>query len=84
MILSVIDKICDGNLEKLKEIPKSKITENVSKQLISVMEEKIKEIDININVNVNENMNDAKYILNYNLTKKQNIENCILYLKKIK
>jgi hypothetical protein len=82
MISSDLDNICDGNLEKLKEIPKSKITENLSKQLITVMEGKIKEIELIINVN--ENMYDTKYILNYNLIKKQNIENCILYLKKIK
>lgn len=42
MISSLITSICDGNLEKLKEIPKNKITEDVSKQLLSLMEEQIK------------------------------------------
>jgi len=82
MILNEFDNICEGSLEKLKEIPKSFISEKVSKQLISIMEGKIKYIDNHININLD--MNEAKYILNYYLTKKQNIENCILYLKKIK
>jgi hypothetical protein len=74
--------ICDGNLEKLKEIPKNKITEEVSKQLLSLMEEEI--LKINEILNYNEQGNEIKYLLCYYITKKQNIEKCILYLKKIK
>ena len=77
-----ICNICDGNLEKLKEIPKNKITEDVSKQLLSLMEEQI--IKINEIINCNEESNEMKYLLCYYITKKQNIEKCILYLKKIK
>jgi hypothetical protein len=82
MIASLMVNICDGNLEKLKEIPKNKITEDVSKQLLSLMEEEI--IKINEVINYNDESNEIKYLLCYYITKKQNIEKCILYLKKIK
>jgi hypothetical protein len=82
MISSLITSICDGNLEKLKEIPKNKITEDISKQLLSLMEEQIKKI--NEIINCDGEGNELKYLLCYYITKKKDIEKCILYLKKIK
>jgi len=79
---SLIRSICDGNLEKLKEIPKIKITEDVSKQLLFIMKEEIKKI--NEIIICDEESYEIKYLLCYFITKKQNIEKCILYLKKIK
>jgi len=76
-----IDIICEGNLEELKKIPKIKFTEKIYKNLIKIMEDKLKDINNTINSGIgNENL---KYILSYNIEKKQNIENCMLYLKKI-
>jgi len=82
MEFSKMEEICQGNLEKLKEIPKNKFTENLFQQLISKMEYNLN--DINKNININLDSSNSEYILNYYLSQKKKIENCILYLKKIK
>jgi hypothetical protein len=78
----IIEIICSGNLEKLKQIPKEKITEEISNQWISIMEKNIQEIDHKIQNN--QSSTDVKYTTTYWMEHKQRIENCILYLKKIK
>lgn len=80
---NTIDSICDGDLEELKQIPKIKITQELSKKLISIMEKRLLDVNIIINSNV-ESTSEMKFVLCYYFEKKQNIENCILYLKKIK
>ena len=39
-----IEFICGGNLEKLKQIPKENITEEISKKWIDKMQENLQEI----------------------------------------
>jgi acetolactate synthase small subunit len=77
-----IEIICSGNLEKLKEIHTEKITEEISNKWIEQMEKNIQEIDKKIQVN--QNSTEIQYITTYWIEQKQKIENCILYLKKIK
>ena len=80
----MINNICDGNLEELKNFPKIKITEKLSKQLISIMEERLIDVQRIINSNL-ESSSDLRFISCYYFEKKENIEKCILYLtKKIK
>jgi len=79
-----IEIICSGNLEKLKNIPTEKITEEISKKWIDKMETNIQEIDKKIQVNLNQSSTEMKYTITYWIEQKQKIENCILYLKKIK
>jgi len=76
-----IDIICEGNLEELKKIPKIKFTEKIYKNLITIMEYKLKNINNTVNLSIGDE--NLKYILSYTIKKKQNIENCMLYLKKI-
>ena len=77
-----LEDICAGNLEKLKQIPKEKITEEISRKWIHKMEDNLQEINRKLHVNMNSD--EMKYITTYCTEQKQKIENCILYLKKIK
>lgn len=75
----LIEEICNGDLKKLKSIPKSNLSVDLSKKLLCIMEEKIKDIEKFINIlDYNEEI-----VSFYLYEKKNNIENCILYLKKI-
>lgn len=77
-----IDTIMEGNIEYLKKIPKIEFTEEITTRLMTLLEEKIEEID-NI-INANTDSMDVKYILINCIEKKQKVEKCMLYLKKIK
>ena len=77
-----IEIICTGNLEKLKNIPTEKITEEISNKCIDKMETNIQEIDKKLQIN--QSSTEIKYTTTYWIEQKQKIENCILYLKKIK
>jgi hypothetical protein len=79
---NIIKSISDGNLEELKKISKTKITEDFSKEICTIMEKKLE--DINVILNANTNNDEIKFILPHYYDKKQKIEDCILYLKKIK
>lgn len=78
----IINEICEGNLEELKKIPKIKITETLSKKMISIMEEKIENLQDNIKSNYESSGLDVS-TYHYSV-KKEKIEECILYLKKIR
>lgn len=71
-----------NGIEKLKQIPKEKITEEISRKWIHKMEDNLQEINRKLHVNMNSD--EMKYITTYCTEQKQKIENCILYLKKIK
>ena len=75
------EEICGGNLEKLKQIPKVKITEEISKKWLSKMEENLQEIDNKIQSNIHSD--EIKYTSSFWMEQKKRIEICILYLKKI-
>ena len=81
MNINWINKIGEGDINLLKKIPISNITNNISLQLLNLMEEnkiKIKEsLDNNIVAN------DIKDYIFYYRNKLNNIDECILYLKKI-
>ena len=78
----ILDAICDGDLDELKKIPKINITEEFSKNLLLLMEERIKcIIDM---INTNNESREIMHIACYYQSKKKDIEKCILYLKKIK
>ena len=78
----IINEICDGNLEQLKKIPKIKITETLSKKMISIMEEKIENLQDVINSNYESS--DLDVCTYHYFVKKEKIEECVLYLKKIR
>jgi hypothetical protein len=80
MELELFNEICEGNIERLKKISKIEITEDLSNKLINNMEEKI----LNIVNQMNNCGDELKYLASFYLVKKKNIENCIIYLKKIK
>jgi len=77
-----MNSITNGNLEYLKKIPKIQLTEEITTLLTIQLEDKIQEINNIINHNVNSL--DLKYVLLNSIEKKDKIEKCILYLKKIK
>jgi tetrahydromethanopterin S-methyltransferase subunit B len=77
-----INTIVEGNIEYLKKIPKIEFTEEITTLLMTLLEDKIEEID-NI-INANTDSVDAKYILINSIEKRQKVEKCMLYLKKIK
>jgi|MesohylFT_1024984.scaffolds.fasta_scaffold238273_1 hypothetical protein len=79
---NTIYDICDGNLDQLKKIPKKNITEDFSKELTSMMEERLQQVNNTLNSTILNS--EIKYVAQYCFEKKQNIEKCILYLKKIK
>lgn len=81
MYNNLLTEIAEGNLEKLKNIPKIKITIEFSKNLLNIMENNIKKI--NHLIDSNKECNEFKYISYYYYEKIKNIEKCILYLKKI-
>ena len=80
MELELFNEICEGNIERLKKISKIEITEDLSNKLINNMEEKI----LNIVNQMNNCGDELKYLASFYSVKKKNIENCIIYLKKIK
>jgi HKD family nuclease len=76
-----LQNICDGDLEELKQIPKIQFTEAFSKQILVKMERNIQDLQIKYNCITDEEMKFGTYSL---LEKMKKIENCILYIKKIK
>jgi len=78
---SIIISICDGNIHELKKIPKDKITLEISKKIMDIMEEKLTNIK-DVIENSYESSDIIVSVYHY-LDKKKRIEDCILYLKKI-
>ena len=76
-----IEKICEGDLYQLKQIPKTKFTKEISIQLVSNMENKKNEIQHKLDTNVYSS--DFKDFCIYYNTKLKDIDECISYLKKI-
>ena len=77
----VIREICDGNLNVLKQIPKSTITTKLSLLLLTNMENN--KIDIQKNIDTNTYSSDFRYNCLYYMGQINNIDKCISYLKKI-
>ena len=76
-----LENICDGDLDKLKQIPKIKLTEALSKQLLEKMEKNIQDLQIKYNCITDEEMKIGTLSL---LSEIDKIKKCILYIKKIK
>jgi len=76
-----LQNICDGDLEELKQIPKIKFTEAFSKQILVKMERNIQDLQIKYQSVTDTEMEFSSCCL---LEKIKRIENCILYIKKIK
>jgi hypothetical protein len=77
----LIKEICNGNINKLKQIPKSKINHLLLSELLTNMEYNKNEIKETLNVN--EYSCDNKYSIIYKMSKINDIDECITYLKKI-
>lgn len=73
-----LEEIYDGNLNEIKKIPIKQITDSISKQILCQLENNL----FNLEKKMLLNLNSDNYFYFYN--KKKNLENCILYLKKIK
>ena len=78
----IFETICSGNLEELKKIPKSELSNSITKKLINSYEHKLKELEINI-INIACEDSEMKYLTCGYKDLRFNIENCIKYLKKI-
>ena len=78
-----LENICDGDLYELQQIPKNKITEAFSKQLVEKMEKNIQELQFKYN-NISYNDTEIKLAACSLLENIKRIEKCILYIKKIK
>lgn len=76
-----LQNICDGDLDELKKIPKIQFTETFSKELLMKMEKNIQDLQIKYNCITDEEMKFGTYSLVEKINK---IENCMLYIKKIK
>ena len=76
-----LENICDGDLDELKQIPKIKLTETLSKQLLEKMEKNIQDLQIKYNCITDEEMKIGTLSL---LSEIDKIKKCILYIKKIK
>jgi len=79
----LIENILAGNLEELKKIPKTSLTNNIRKRIIDTFEERLKELKININ-NTDCEDSEMKFLTCGYMEKRKNMEKCIAYLKKIK
>jgi hypothetical protein len=77
----IIREICDGNINALKQIPKSRITTQISSLLLSNMENN--KLQIQKNIDTDSYSSDFKYNCLYYMGKLHNIDQCISYLKKI-
>lgn len=77
----LIKEICKGNINKLKQIPKSKINYTLLSELINNMENNKNELEQSLNVNSYSCEN--KYNMIYKISKINDIDQCISYLKKI-
>jgi hypothetical protein len=73
-----IDSIFDGDLEQLKKIPKIKITQELSKKLISIMEERL--VNVSNIINSNLESSEMKFISCYYFTPFY-ISNAKIYIK---
>ena len=76
-----IDKISEGDIYLLKQIPKCKFTKNICLQLVSKME--IKKLEYKKILDVNSYSSDFKDFCIYYMNKLTDIDDCISYLKKI-
>jgi hypothetical protein len=76
-----IKEICNGNINKLKQIAKSKINHLLLSELLTNMENNKYEIQESLDRNLYSC--DNKYNVIYNSNRIQNIIECISYLKKI-
>lgn len=76
-----IKEICSGNINKLKQFPKSKINNLLLSELLNNMEYNKNELKQSLNENIYSC--DNKYIIIYKMNKINDIDECIFYLKKI-
>ena len=81
MNLTVIKKIGEGDINLLKQINISKITYDISCQLLDVLEENKTKTQETLDNNLV--ATDIKDYIIYYRNKLNSIDECILYLKKI-
>lgn len=80
---SILETICDGDLDQLKKIPKITLTENITSLMINKMEINKSEYQVKLHVS-NSSDGDLIPIISQIKWKIKDINNCIHYLTKIK
>ena len=79
----MIYTISNGDIHLLKEIPKTYITHNISKTLMDNLKNNLLEVKNQLN-SAETVDNEFKYVVCNFVYKLKNIEECIVYLEKIK
>lgn len=80
---SLLETICDGDLDKLKKIPKITLTENITSLMVNKMKINKSEYIVKLHIS-NYGDGDLIPIVSQIKWKIKDIDNCIDYLKKIK
>ena len=80
---SLLETICDGDLDQLKKIPKITLTENITSLMIDKLEKNKSEYQVKLHIS-DYGDSDLIPIFSQIKWKIKDIDNCIDYLKKIK